>query len=268
MLISPPNKYRIKRVISALGIRVRPGAKPRADLRGFLVHVRSLGFSPATVIDVGVADGTIELYSTFPGAFHLLVEPAREFEGALQFICRHYNAAYVIAAATDEDGEATLRCTSDLHGASTIEDTGASAQPRFSRVVPAFTLDTLAEEHSTRGPYLIKADTQGTELTVLDGAKRLLAETEIVVLEVSLFRFGASAPVLDEVISYMKTRGFVVYDVFGGHGRPLDGALAQVDIAFVKEAGQFRASHLYYSEEQARAYNNSLVCRIRKRLNV
>jgi hypothetical protein len=43
----------------------------------------------------------------------------------------------------------------------------------------------------------------------------------------------------------MKDRGFVAYDLFGAHTRPLDGALAQVDIVFVKERGRFRQSHVY-----------------------
>jgi hypothetical protein len=43
----------------------------------------------------------------------------------------------------------------------------------------------------------------------------------------------------------MKDRGFVVYDICGFVQRPLDGALAQVDLAFVKENGHFRKCHDY-----------------------
>jgi hypothetical protein len=50
----------------------------------------------------------------------------------------------------------------------------------------------------------------------------------------------------------MKERGFVVYDFYGGHLRLLDGALAMVNMAFVREDGAFRASHEFASEEQAR----------------
>lgn len=34
---------------------------------------------------------------------------------------------------------------------------------------------------------------------------------------------------------WVKKHGFVTYDVFVGHDRTLDGALAQVDLVFVKE---------------------------------
>ena len=67
----------------------------------------------------------------------------------------------------------------------------------------------------------------------------------MVILEVSLFQFVEGGPELHNVVAFMKAKGFVAYDMFGGHTRPLDGALAQVDIVFVKERGVFRTSHVY-----------------------
>jgi hypothetical protein len=48
----------------------------------------------------------------------------------------------------------------------------------------------------------------------------------------------------------MKGLGFVVYDIFGEQFRPLDGALGQIDMAFVKENGIFRTDHAYATAEQ------------------
>ena len=48
----------------------------------------------------------------------------------------------------------------------------------------------------------------------------------------------------------MKNLGFVVYDIFGEQFRPLDGALGQIDMAFVKERGIFRTDHAYATAEQ------------------
>jgi hypothetical protein len=74
----------------------------------------------------------------------------------------------------------------------------------------------------------------------LDGAKELLSETELVVLEVSFFEFFKGIPQFYDVVRYMKERGFVVYDVVDRQLRDLDGALAQADVAFAKEDGMFR----------------------------
>jgi hypothetical protein len=51
----------------------------------------------------------------------------------------------------------------------------------------------------------------------------------------------------------MKERGFVTYDLVEGHNRPLDNALAQKDVFFVKENGLFRESHNWATREQRRA---------------
>jgi len=268
-MISPLTKHRIKRVIGALGIRVRPGNNGHPDLRSFLRHLRALGFRPSTVFDVGVADGTLDLYITFPDARHILVEAMEEFRPALEFLCRRFNATYVIAAAGCKNGEIQVAYTSDLHASSILTPNGQSGPfPGAVRSVPLFTLDHLAEENHAAGPFLIKVDTQGSELTVLEGAGRILEDTAVVILETSLFRTHAKRPILDEVIAFMKDRGFLPYDFFGAHGRPLDGALTQIDVAFVKTEGPFRASQQYISPEQAEAYRNSFISRLRRKFRV
>jgi hypothetical protein len=54
----------------------------------------------------------------------------------------------------------------------------------------------------------------------------------------------------------MKKKKYVAYDVFGGHNRPLDGARAQADIAFVKENGLFRTSHSWAITAQTKTIQN------------
>jgi Methyltransferase FkbM domain len=85
------------------------------------------------------------------------------------------------------------------------------------------------------GPYIIKVDVQGAELQVLAGAQRTLNETEAVILEVTLLGMMIGGPQVYDVVSRMKELGFVTYDVFGLHYRPLDNALSQVDMVFVQE---------------------------------
>jgi FkbM family methyltransferase len=218
-----------------------------------LVHVRRQGFRPRTVIDVGVGDGTSELYATNPEATFLLVEPLREFEPRLQQISKDYDARYVIAAAGEREGSVTLNVHPDLLSSSTLRETEGRHVDGIPREVPSVTVDALCERMGLGGPYLLKADVQGAELSVLEGAKTVLAACELVLLEVSLFRFFEGGPELSDVVAYMRERGFVVYDIFGGHLRPLDGALAQVDLAFVKETGQFRRAHAYATPEQREA---------------
>ncbi len=251
-----------------LRIRIAPGSDARDNMRSLLSHLKSLGFAPETVIDVGVADGTFELYDTFPRSRQLLVEPLAEFEHVLRYLQRRYGAEYVLAAAGPSDGVTRIETGSNAHGASVLTDQmEEGSQTRPGREVPLARLDTLVKERQLPGPYLIKVDVQGYELEVMEGATGLLPQTEVVILEASMFRFTSNLPVLDAVIASMKERGFVPYEIFGGYNRPLDDAMAGVDIAFVQENGRFRSSHLFATPEQAERHAHTLGWRLRQLLS-
>jgi FkbM family methyltransferase len=216
----------------------------RSSMGEVLAHLVSLGFQPKTVIDVGVGGGTYDLYESFPQAVHLLVEPLAEFQQVLDGISRRYRAEYVVAAAGASEGMATLNVHSHLEGSSLLREKGYH-DDIAPRRVPLVTLDSLCRSRRLTGPFLLKVDVQGGELEVLKGASEVMRESDLVILEVSLFEFVEGGPQFYEVVSFMKERGFVVYDISGGHTRPLDAALAQVDLTFVKENGWFRQSHLF-----------------------
>jgi FkbM family methyltransferase len=230
----------LRRVVQAVGYDVhRRGAMGRTMSMTF-EQVRQLGFYPETVIDVGVAEGTPQLYRAFPKAHYLLIEPLAEFQAALGRIGQRLRAESVIAAAGAAKGSMTIRIAGDPAGSSLLREVDKSDATAPSRVVPVVTIDDLCQEHRFEGPFLIKVDVQGGELEALKGAMRTLERTELIIVEISLFGFFVGGPQLIDVVDWMKAAGFVAYDVCGGHCRPRDGALAQVDMAFVKEDGPFR----------------------------
>ncbi len=257
-------KYLVKRATAPLGLRFRAGARPHRDLGETLRHLARQGVNPGTVIDVGVADGTFELYEAFRGARHLLVEPQVEFEPALQAISARYHADYVLAVADAKQDTVLISTPDDLHGSTVVEQ----LDPTRGRLVPAVTLDQLVEERLLPPPFLLKVDVQGAELRVLEGAQGLLPRTEAVVLETSLMRFHKLDPELHEVIAYMRERGFAVYDVCGGLRRPLDGALAQLDVTFVPTDGRLRADNRFMTAAQLDVQRRRMVSRLRQRLRI
>lgn len=237
-----------------------PDILHRLSLRGALEHAHNLGLAPRAVIDVGVAYGTPELYEVFPDAHHLLIEPLDVFRPYLERIvasCAH--ADYVIAAATRQPGSVTLHVHPDLTGSSLYVETeqspGVNGVPR---VVPSVTLDEVCSERRIAGPYLIKVDVQGAELDVLAGAETVLRDTDYAVVETSLFQFYRHGVQLFDVMSFLRERGFAVYDVVGPLYRPLDGALAQLDVAFVRESSRFRASHAFATPAQRQVVTEQL----------
>lgn len=240
------------RLLARRGLEIRRAGKgPRRTLGEVLAHLTGLGLRPGAVIDVGVGYGTPELYVPFPAARHLLVEPLREYEPQLRPVAERIGAAVVYAAAGAEPGETTIH----VHRAptlSSIHDAGrGDAAATVARTVPVVRVDELVRERGLPGPYVLKVDVEGAELEVVAGAEGLLGQTELVLLETSLFRHLGENPELADVVAAMGERGFAPYDIYGGHLRPSDGALAQVDVAFVREDGRFRRDHAYATPEQA-----------------
>ena len=66
-------------VLAHLGVRLVNSGRPTRNFAEFFSHLKKLQFIPGTVIDVGVAWGTPDLYEAFPASKFYLVEPLKEF---------------------------------------------------------------------------------------------------------------------------------------------------------------------------------------------
>ena len=263
-----------RRLLGALGLEVHrksvlpPDALDRQTLAAVLSHVASLGLRPATVIDVGAAEGTFTRVcrQVFPLASYVLVEPLDEFAAALAELQRSVPGMRICrAAAASQTGEVTFHVHSDLYGSSLLLEKEGGPVNGTPRTVPAVTLDKLMGTEGTNGPFLLKLDVQGAELEVLAGAPGTLAASEVVIIEVLLYQAFENGPQLADVVTFMKARGFVVYDICGFLYRPLDGALASMDIAFVKEGSAFRASSRFATVEQRDEMNRRFAAAHRAR---
>lgn len=252
-------KHQIQSLFNQFGLEIRrqqPETLARCSMDGCLMQAKKNGLTPKTVIDVGAAVGTPALYHTFPEAHHVLIEPLKENVPQLeQWVRTLKSAQYVLAVAASQSGQSTINVHPDLVGSSLYLENEDSDVNGIERVVPAITLDQLQAEHLLHEPYLIKIDTQGSELEVLKGANAILEETEMIILEVTFFNFFAGAPTALDYIKFMQEKGFVIYEIFDIGYRLLDDAMSQVDIAFVKENSVLRKFHHYASKEQREKQN-------------
>jgi FkbM family methyltransferase len=80
---------------------------------------------------------------------------------------------------------------------------------------------------------LVKLDTQGSELDILQGARGFFSRftPRAVLLEVSIIPYNAGAPLMADVFAYMKSIGYQPIDVFDLQYWP-DGQLIQMDFLF------------------------------------
>lgn len=229
------------RLLAPVGLRLVRSTRPTRNFVEFFRNVKRLGFDPKTVIDVGVAWGTDDLYAAFPKASFYLIEPQVEFEPEIKSWSRRYSIEYVIGAAGATAGELALNIHADPSHSTAL------ARPSVEqRTVPVVTLDSLWRDKP--GPILLKIDTEGQELRVLDGATQILRQADMVMLEVRLISYAEGMPEFGDVVAYMTSRGFSLYDILDGGYRPLDGALEMLDLVFVPEVCVLRRSSRYAAE--------------------
>ncbi|MBI4969614.1 MAG: FkbM family methyltransferase [Rhodospirillales bacterium] len=233
----------------------------RISLNGVLANAKRNGLTPKSILDIGAGRGefTRQALNHFPDAGILMVEPLVEFAPALSALATgRPKVRLANLVASDRAGTVRLNVHPDLFGSSILlerEETDVNGVPR---AVEAETLDTLVHRHAMAPPYLLKIDVQGAEGKVLAGAQRVLAETELVILEASLLHFFADGPLIGAILAQMEMAGFALYDLFGLTHRPLDGALAQADLVFARTKGILRRRHTYATPEQRQALTRRL----------
>ncbi len=227
----------------------------RQSLRAVVGQVAKLGVEINTVIDVGAAHGewSRECATVLPAARYVLFEPLREYQSDLESsVAALSRAEYHPVGLGAVAGKRVINVHPDLVGSSFYLEHEDSEVNGVPRTIPVETLDQVCENGALAPPYLLKLDVQGAELDVLAGGTRALAGCELIVLETSFFDFYDNRTTAGEVIEFMRTSGFALYDVFGMSYRPLDDALAQADLCFVPEDSVLRTQHVYANRAQRR----------------
>jgi FkbM family methyltransferase len=232
----------VKRLFRSFGLDVR-GLQyaPGTTMSDCLEVARAKGLTPQTVIDVGVAYGTPELYDAFPDAHYLLIEALSEWEPVLRSLGEKLDAEYVVAAATSSPGTVTIRVPEVWAWA------GANAEGE-ARDVPGTTIDSEIARRGLSGPFLLKVDVEGAEVSVLAGAKETLRNADMVIVETGF------ATTLPEVMSLMRESGFVPHDLFGLAYSNSGHVLQQADFAFVPEDSALRAAEYRLTQQSVNGF--------------
>jgi FkbM family methyltransferase len=240
-------KRTARRLLKRLGYRVSRIERGKASIDNWtnwpacLELFKTRGFQPKTIFDIGVAAGTPDLYSAFPNAFYYLVDPTRESLPHMRAIAEKLNATILNHALGEEECSLDIEVRPDDIGASSLfEEVGPLAGTRrypvqvqrFDRVVAAF-----------ERPALCKIDVQGAEIGVLSGMGSRIDEFDAFIIEISAIATVKNAPEAEEVFVFLAQHGFVIYDILSLNRRPLDSALAQLDVLFIKRDSPIRSDH-------------------------
>jgi hypothetical protein len=85
---------------------------------------------------------------------------------------------------------------------------------------------------------------------VLRGMGERIHDLDVIIVETSVIATVANGPEIVDIIAYLQQQGFVPYDMLGSSRRPLDNALAQIDLMFVKSDSDFRADRRWSAARQ------------------
>ncbi|MDP8244101.1 MAG: FkbM family methyltransferase [Candidatus Hinthialibacter antarcticus] len=233
----------------------------RQSMYEVLRQIQHIGVDIRSVIDVGAAQGvwSVMCAEVLSNSNYLLIEPLLEYDDMMKdSLKRIPNAKCLNVALSNEPGEKELHVHPDLFGSSFYLEQEDSDVNGVVRTVKVETLDSVCDANQLEPPYLLKIDVQGAELDVLESGLQVLQKTEFAIIETSFFRFYENGKTIVDLIEFMKSQGFAPYDIFGHQYRPLDGALAQIDLCFVKDDSDFRKYHHYATAQQREQQNKRL----------
>src|SRR5581483_8124523 len=195
-------------------------------------------YSPDFIIDVGASTGVWSNTAKriFPKARFILVDPFHSKYVRMNdwFFRSNPDFETIAAAVSDRPGEAELNVSPDLYGSSLLRPSDQSAGETIT--VPVVTLDDIAAQRKLSGRGLLKIDVQFTEHLVLAGAEQLLHQVDVLLLELSLFRYAPEAMLFPEMCELVRSLGFNYFEDVGGWRTPVDGTMLQKDVLFVRDS--------------------------------
>jgi FkbM family methyltransferase len=210
-----------------------------------LKRCRARGLQVGTIIDVGASDGrwSLEARKIFPQTFCLLIEAQQEHQNALDKMkSRDNRVEYIIAAAGDRKGTIYFDADDLFGGLASNTPVG-----NHCKSVPMVTVDEEVSRRKLPPPYLLKLDTHGFELPILEGAENTLTSTSMIVIETYNFRLTSDSLKFYEMCAFMESKQFSCIDLIQPMHRPGDQAFWQMDLVFVPSNSAVFSSNSYLS---------------------
>jgi FkbM family methyltransferase len=237
-------KASVQRLVRRLGWEVRPITRANIEQQVVKEVLKLTGVK--IVLDVGANtgqwgdlvfetgfDGKLISFEAIPSVHTALVAHAKRRGGSWEVA--------PCAALGSERGHVEFNISANTLSSSVLSmrREHEEAAPRSTYVdkqtVAVERLDELAPPLlPPEGHLMIKIDTQGYELHVLKGASGLLHRVVAMQLELSLVPLYEGAPTFLEMVSYMQSIGFGIFNIVPVFKDYRTGRVLQVDGYFVR----------------------------------
>jgi len=186
-----------------------------------------------TIYDIGAHRGDFSNFlskTSLKGKEFYLFEANEKNEKYL----RKFSFKYFIEVLSDKKKEVQFysKPNESLGGDSYFRETTDIYDSFDSSTKITETLDNLVKKNKLPLPNLIKIDTQGSEIDILKGASKSIANCKLIYLECPIIEYNLGSPNLDQYIKYLGSINFIPYDICEVHY--IDKILVQIDILFIK----------------------------------
>jgi FkbM family methyltransferase len=209
-----------------------------------LLHIHQI----QTVIDAGANIGQfgLSLRKVGFGGTILSFEPMRQARIKLEQVAAQHPPWKVFPAALGSRAEEKrLQIFKDdtfssFHSISAngTRIFGSYVQAQDEQVAKIETLDRLFignMKEDINGPVLLKTDTQGHDLEVLQGGVEFLKKTSVVLTEAAVEVIYEGAPAFTELFHFLKQKGFEASGFYPFSHRPETLAMIEFDAFFVRK---------------------------------
>ena len=217
------------------------------DMPMALERLAVQGFSPELIFDVGANRGDFAQLALvlWPSARLACFEPLRHASAQIAQLQRRFPNIDLHQTLVGECEKTSVELHVANASTSLLPD-GENQKFPVERF-PQTTIDVAVRSlYGGRAPEMLKLDVQGYELWVLKGAEESLPGIRVILAEVNLLDIHKGVPLLHEVTDWLFQRGYVAYDICGLTRRPLDDALWQADMIFIRRDDALRADKSYF----------------------
>jgi FkbM family methyltransferase len=146
-------------------------------------------------------------------------------------------------ALGDSPGSEEINISANTQSSSFLEmnkshlDAAPQSAYQNKQIVQIETLDRIFDDIGTKGKNVfLKADVQGYEMKLLEGAKDSLHKIKAIRLEMSVIPLYQSEILIEGMISFMRANGFQLHAIEPNFSDPATGAILQVDGLFSRLA--------------------------------
>lgn len=209
-------------------------------LKSFFTVLKNQYYYPDTIYDIGANKGTWtkECLKYFPNATYYLFEPQIDLKDDIEEVIKNHENAHLFTVGVGDVNDKLNFTIHERDDSCSYSFTKEEATNRSLKqiLLPIVKLETFVKENNLKPPALLKIDAEGLDLKVLEGAKSLLQNVEIIMVEVGVMNNRIENTAL-QTLNYLDSKGFRLFD-FTDINRPFSNQVLWLcEFVFIKKDG-------------------------------